>query len=52
MSPPKDPTDDNGSGGSSDGDTQPDDTGATGTLAHPATGKQKAAQNLDEDPPA
>ena len=32
---------DNGSGGSSDGDIQPDDTGANGTLAdHPTANKR------------
>ena len=32
MSDPKERLERTGSGGSSDGDTQPDDTGATGTL--------------------
>ena len=30
MNDPKEQVDESGSGGSSDGDTQPDDTGATG----------------------
>jgi hypothetical protein len=33
VSDPKKQTERTGSGGSSDGDTQPDDTGATGTVA-------------------
>jgi hypothetical protein len=43
-----------GDGGSSDGDTQPDDTGATGTLGEkkPVTGTVKADENRDAEPPA
>jgi hypothetical protein len=36
VSDPKKETERTGSGGSSDGDTQPDDTGATGTLGDTA----------------
>ena len=52
MSDPKDRVDETGSGGSSDGDTQPDDTGATGTLADHQTPRDKASQDGEEEPPA
>jgi hypothetical protein len=52
MSDPKKHQDETGSGGSSDGDTQPDDTGATGTFAEHPTGDQKATENVENDPPA
>ena len=54
VSDPKEETERSGSGGSSDGDTQPDDTGATGTLADAdhATGEQKANQNREDELPA
>ena len=54
MSDPKKQTERSGSGGTSDGDTQPDDTGATGTLADAghATGEQKANQNREDELPA
>jgi hypothetical protein len=43
-----------GDGGSSDGDTQPEDTGATGTLGEKehVTGEAKAKENRDAEPPA
>jgi hypothetical protein len=52
MTDPKEHADHTGSGGSSDGDTQPDDTGATGTLADHPTGEKKARENRKDDPPA
>ena len=50
MSDPKKEAQRTGSGGSSDGDTQPEDTGATGTLGdteHP-TGDQNADDNSED----
>lgn len=43
-----------GDGGSSDGDTQPDDTGATGTLGDTGhvTDDAEADENRDAEPPA
>lgn len=43
-----------GDGGSSDGDTQPDETGATGTLGdrEHRTGEAKAAENEENELPA
>ncbi|MEY2463343.1 MAG: hypothetical protein QOH64_1481 [Acidimicrobiaceae bacterium] len=54
MTDPKEHVERTGSGGSSDGDEQPDDTGATGKrgdLAE-ATGEQKAKINRDDESPA
>lgn len=44
MSEPREATEDNGDGGSSDGDTQPDDTGATGTLADESPDSEGSGQ--------
>jgi hypothetical protein len=54
VSDPKEETERTGAGGSSDGDTQPDDTGATGTTGDtaPATGERKAQENRDNELPA
>ena len=52
MSDPKEHAERTGSGGSSDGDTQPDDTGATGTLGDHDAGEQKTHDHRENDPPA
>jgi hypothetical protein len=54
VSDPKNPAQRSESGGSSDGDTQPDDTLAPGSLADAghATGEHKAKKNREEEPPA
>ena len=52
MTDPKEKAERTGSGGSSDGDTQPDDTGATGALGdtkHAANDKNPDNRDTDAD---